>query len=133
MLIPSLVVAGTIGRSKFAESSNGGRPVPQQAAADLQAMGLHKGDRVAIVGEGFEAYCAQIAGLKIVAQLPGEEEFRSLDPSELQSVTARLSALGVKALIAKGRPLHAALADWHSVAGSSGYRVLRISATGAGS
>jgi hypothetical protein len=127
MLIPSLVVAGTITRFNFSESLNRGRPVPQQVAADLQAMGLQRGDRMAIVGEGFEAYYAQIAGLKIVAQLPGEEEFRSLDLSELQSVTARLSALGVKALIAKERPLHAAPADWRALAGSSGYSALKIS------
>ena len=125
MLIPSMVVAGTIARFKFADASEG--EPQQQAAADLQAMGLRKGDRVAIVGEGFEAYYAQIAGLKIVAQLPGEEEFRSLDPSALESVTAHLRALRVTALIAKERPLHAAPADWRAVAGSSGYSVLRIS------
>lgn len=128
MAIPSLLMAGMIFRSLFEESSDRGRPVQQQAAADLEAMGLEKGDRLAIVGEGFEAYYAQIAGLKIVAQVPSEEEFQQLSPSELQSVTALLSALGVEALIAKERPLQVAAADWRELAGSSGYKVLRISA-----
>jgi hypothetical protein len=127
MLIPSLVVAGSIARFKLAESWDGGRPAPYVVAAKLQAMGFRKGDRVAIVGEGFEAYFAQIAGLKIVAQVPSEEEFQRLDPSEFGSVAARLSVLGVKALIAKERPLHAAPADWQEVTGSAGYSILRIS------
>ena len=127
MLIPSLVVACTIARFKLLDSSDGGRPVQQRLATELQAMGLQRGDRVAIVGEGFEAYYAQLAGLKIVAQLPGEAEFRSLDPSELENVTTHVRALGAKALIAKERPVRAAPADWREVAGSSGYSVLRIS------
>jgi hypothetical protein len=127
MLIPSLVVAGTIARFKLAEPVRGGRPVSYLAAAELQAMGLRKGDRVAIVGEGFEAYYAQIAGLKIVAQFTSEEEFQRLDPSALESVTAHLRVLGVKALITKERPLHASTADWREVAGSAGYSVLQIS------
>jgi hypothetical protein len=127
MWIPSLLAAATIARFKLAESSDGGRPPQQPVAAALQAMGLHRGDRVAIVGEGFEAYYAQIAGLKIVAQVPGEEEFQQLDQSELEGVTTRLSALGVKALIAKKGPLRAAQADWQAVAGSPGYSILRIS------
>ena len=132
MLIPSLLVAGAGARSmfaesSFAESSDGGRPAPQLVAGQLQAMGLHRGDRVAIVGEGFEAYYAQIAGLKIVAELPGEEEFQGLNSSELETVTTRLSALGVKALIAKERPSRAADAGWQAVARSSAYSVLWIS------
>jgi hypothetical protein len=127
VLIPSLIVAGTIARVTFAESPDGGRSAQQQTAAELQAMGLHQGDRVAIVGEGFDAYYAQIAGFKIIAEIPGEAEFERLNTSELESVTAHLRALGVKALIAKEKPLHAAQADWRALAGSSGYSVLRIS------
>jgi hypothetical protein len=127
MLIPSMLVAGTSARSIFEKSSDGGRSAQKLVATDLHAMGLHRGDRVAIVGEGFEAYYAQIAGLKIVAQVPSEEDFQLLEPSALENVTAHLSGLGVKALIAKKRPLRAA-AEWRTVAGSSGYSVLRIPA-----
>ena len=122
MLIPSLLVAGTIARSIFAGSWTEERRV----AAELQAMGLHKGDRVAIVGDGYESYYAQIAGLKIVAEVPSESEFQDLSAPELESMTARLSALGVKALIAKQRPARLAQAGWQAVAGSSGYGILPI-------
>ena len=129
VLIPSLLMACIVFRSLFDESSDRGRPVQQVAAAALTAMGLRRGDRVAIVGEGFQDYSAQIAGLKIVAQVPSEEEFQRLGPSELASVREHLRALGVKALIAKVRPFGAAPADWRTVvAGSSSYSVLRISA-----
>ena len=119
MLIPSLLVAGAIAHSAFAESSDHDRPVQYKVAAELQAMGLRAGDRVAIVGPGFETYYAQIAGLKIVAQIPNEDEFQHLNPPELATVTARLSALGVKALIAKDRPLSAAPEGWRQTAGYS--------------
>ncbi len=124
MLIPSLLVAGTIARSKFLESSDGARPAHYRVAAELQAMGLLRGDRIALVGDGFEAYYAQVTGLKIVAQIPNEEEFRRLDPREFDSVTAQLKSLGVKALIAKEKPLQA-LAGWRELNGS-GYSVFRF-------
>ena len=130
VLIPSLLMVGIVFRSLFDESSDRGRPVQQVAAAELHAMGLHRGDRVAIVGEGFEAYYAQIAGLKIVGSEPrAKRSFEQLlDPSELENVTAHLSAVGVKALIAKKRFSCARrLPDWRTLAGSSGYSVLRIS------
>ena len=82
MLIPSIVVA--IARFRLVESDSA-RPVQQRVAADLQAMGLARGERVAIVGDGFEAYYAQIAGLRIVAQVPSEEEFWRLNSSELKA------------------------------------------------
>ena len=126
MLIPSLLVGTVIARSLFVESSDAGRPAQQPVATELQAIGLQRGDRVAIVGEQFDAYYAQIAGLKIVAQVPGEEEFHRLDLPELERVTEQLSTMGVKALIAKERPLHAVGGDWREVAGLSGYSILGI-------
>jgi hypothetical protein len=81
----------------------------------LQAAGVNRGDRLATVGPGFEAYYARYTGTRIVASIVSEEAFRNLSPWELAQVRKQLAGIGVKALVSRVRPTNAVAAGWEEV------------------
>jgi hypothetical protein len=93
----------------------------------LSNLGLHSGDRLALVGSAFypaEAYpyYARIDRLRVVAQVPDENEFWRLTTPELESVEERLASIGVKAIVAVNRPDYVVQADWRDVTLGRGVR-----------
>jgi hypothetical protein len=73
-------------------------------AGRLRDLGLRSGDRLAIVGHEYDPYYAQYARLRVVAEIPDADEFWNLSAPELKSVSDRLAAIGVKAIVAANRP-----------------------------
>jgi hypothetical protein len=104
------------------------QPEGYEMVADrLNSLGLHSGDRLALVGSAFypaEAYpyYARIDGLRVVAQVPDENEFWRLSTPELESVEERLASVGVKAIVAVNRPDYVVQADWRDVTLDRGVR-----------
>jgi len=90
-------------------------PDYQIAALGLRELGLQNGDRLAIVGYGFDCYYARYDRLRVVAQIPNATEFWHLSAPELKSLEERLAAVGVKAVVASNRPAVSAAADWKDV------------------
>ncbi len=104
------------------------QPEDYEMVADrLSNLGLHSGDRLALVGSAFypaEAYpyYARIDRLRVVAQVPDENEFWRLTTPELESVEERLASIGVKAIVAVNRPDYVVQADWRDVTLGRGVR-----------
>ncbi len=96
----------------------------QQIALALQSAGVSPGDRLASVGQSFENYYAHLAGTRIVAEFPDPNEFWRLSPTHMTQIKERLSAIGVKALVAIDRPVSASLDGWQEVAGSPRVSIL---------
>ena len=93
-------------------------------AKNLQKMGLASGDRVAVLGHTTIAdYWARLAGLQIVADVPLEAvgSYGEATPEKRSQISARLAALGVKAMVSAERPL--VPSGWRPV-GTTGYYVL---------
>jgi len=90
-------------------------PEYQIAALGLRDLGLQKGDRLAIVGYAYNCYYARYDGLRIVAQIPDENEFWNLSTPELKVVGERLASIGVRAVVASNRPDTTTLAGWKDV------------------
>jgi hypothetical protein len=94
---------------------HGEPPDYQVAAVALRELGLQNGDRLAIVGYGFDCYYARYDRLRVVAQIPNTTDFWHLSALELSSLAQRLASVGVKAVIASNRPAGSAPADWRDV------------------
>ena len=91
-------------------------PDYQIAALALRELGLRSGDRLAVVGYGFDCYYARYDRLRIVAQIPDPTEFWHLSKPELKSLEERLASVGVKAaVVAQNRPDAAPTAAWKDV------------------
>jgi len=98
-------------------------PDYEVAALGLRALGLKDGDRVAVVGTGFECYYARYDRLRIVAEIPDEREFWHMSAPGLRTLEGLLAASGVKALVAPNRPEDAAGADWKDLPASGSERM----------
>jgi hypothetical protein len=72
-----------------------------RVADALQAAGVHRGDRLATVGHGFDAYYARYLGARVVAEIVDPGEFSRLSAEDMAAVRQRLAAIGVKALVVK--------------------------------
>ncbi len=77
-----------------------------ETARALQALGLRPGDRLASVGNSFEAYWAQIARARIVAEIPeGESDkfWREEEGAQARALDA-MTAAGARAVVADWSP-----------------------------
>ncbi len=90
-------------------------------------MGLHTGDRLALVGSAFfpaEAYpyYAHLDGLRVVAQVPDEHELWRLTAPELAWLKERLASIGIKAIVAIDGPPYIGGASWKDISLARGVR-----------
>ena len=98
-------------------------PEYQTAALGLHDLGLKQGDYLAVIGSANTCYYARYDRLRIVAQIPDAREFWRLTPPQLQLLEQRLASIGVKALVASGRPDPPQLAGWKDVKVSDSSRL----------
>lgn len=90
-------------------------PTEQERVADvLASAGLREGDRIAFAGEGFEMYFARLARVRVVAQIPDEDDFWRLDDTGARRLGQLLASIGVKAIVARGSPPEQAVRAWGS-------------------
>ena len=88
-------------------------------ARTLNSLGVHEGDGILVVGETYEPYYAWIAGLRVVAQVPDQNELWALNTSDFQNWTATVAHSGAKAMVAIDRPAFANQVSWHDLPVSS--------------
>jgi hypothetical protein len=107
------------------------------AADRLRNLGLHSGDRLALVGSAFSPaqaypYYARIDRLRVVAQVPDENEFWRLSAPELELLEERLASIGVKAIVAINRPDYVSRLNWSDVTLDRGvqFNILLLSGLG---
>jgi hypothetical protein len=76
-----------------------------QVAESLRLMGLRPGDRVAVVGSGFNAYWARLARAKIVAEIPRDAvaDFWAADEQGRGRAVAALAATGARIVVLSPR------------------------------
>jgi hypothetical protein len=77
-------------------------------ANQIRQMGLSSGDKVAIIGDGTDAYWARLAGVRIVAEIMGayhdEQHFWQSSEATKQVVFKTFSDTGAKLLVADNPP-----------------------------
>lgn len=94
---------------------------PGEVAQELQMLGIEPGDKVAIIGYGFDSFWARLARVKIVAEMfdyqagdfwLGDDEFQ-------QEVLQAFSETGARAIVGENVPGFARLPGWHQVGNSN--------------
>jgi hypothetical protein len=96
---------------------------PGEIALELRQLGLEAGDRVGVIGSGFEAFWARLARVQIVAEMFGwEADPFWLGTSAFQSEVIRaFASTGAAAVVAEDVPHYAAMDGWHQIGSSNSY------------
>jgi hypothetical protein len=98
----------------------------------LLQNGLKQGDYAGLVGEP-PVYWGRMAGLKIVGEIEGENQFMESSRDERRAATEILKQIGVKALVAKGARFSAITAEgWELAPHTNDYYVLFLTPQGPG-
>ena len=99
---------------------------PQWAIAEqLAREGIGSGNRVARIGEGPGTYWARLAGLRLMAEIPADDEFWRASPDNQAALLQHLAASGALAVVADGRQSPRP-PGWIRVAGAPWVLVRRI-------
>jgi hypothetical protein len=91
------------------------RPAYLSGADALRSTGLNPGDRVAMVGDPFEAYAAFAADLPITVQVVDSAAFWQMSQGDREALQARIAATGVKAILANNIAPAFAAEGWRVV------------------
>jgi hypothetical protein len=92
-----------------------------EVAQTLHQLGIEEGDRVAVIGYGFDSFWARLARVRIVAEMPEDEakEFWTGSETLRQSVLGAFAGSGVIAVVAEYVPENAQTDGWHRVEDSN--------------
>lgn len=96
---------------------------PGEVAEELHQLGIKRGDKVAIIGYGFDSFWARLARVQIVAEMLGHEaeDFWFGDGSLQTEVLQAFASTGAEAVVAEHVPHYVSLNDWHQVGNSNYY------------
>jgi hypothetical protein len=96
---------------------------PGEVAESLHQLGIKEGDRVGVIGYGFDSFWARLARVQIVAELLEQDadSFWYGDPVLRAEVTQAFAGAGVKAIVAESVPANVFLNGWNQVGDSNYY------------
>jgi hypothetical protein len=102
---------------------------PGEVAEELHRLGIEQGDKVGVIGYGFDSFWARLARVKIVVELLDKDAAAFwLGDDELQAAAIQAFAgTGAKAVVAEHVPVYATVKAWHQV-GESNYFIYLLSA-----
>lgn len=89
-------------------------------AQALEARGLATGDRIAAIGHSVDVAWAQLAGLAIIAEVPGDQlpAYLAADAAARSRLLATFRRVGVRAAVARSRDSTFDADPWSRVAGT---------------
>jgi hypothetical protein len=97
-------------------------------------MGVQPGDKVAVIGNALysASMWARLARVRIVAEMPGNEEsFWAADPYVKSQVIKSFASTGAKAIVAKEGPSYGSSIGWQIIE-NTGHYVYMLQASGDG-
>lgn len=99
-------------------------------AETLHSVGAQPGDTVALLSSSPGAHWARLAGVKIVAEVPAEDEniFWAAGPVEQKKVLQVFASTGARFVVTKDPPICATANGWISL-GSAGFYAYRLPPT----
>jgi hypothetical protein len=115
-------VAGSEGLSQATQHV--GPPAwPGEVAEELHRQGIRPGDKVAVIGYGFDSYWARLARVQIAAEMFDSEAdpFWLGDSSVKSGVLHAFASSGAKAIVAERVPPYVNPTGWHRVGRSNYY------------
>ena len=128
LLGPILALAYGVGRDAVVAIRNA--PDENWAVArELHGLGVAPGSAVGSIGTGLDAYWAHLAGLRIVAEIPDQEQSRYIaaDTVRKQKVLSRFASAGVQVVVTRNPAVADVADDWQEVPGTR-YFIKKLSA-----
>ncbi|HEY6269264.1 MAG TPA: hypothetical protein VIX11_13265 [Candidatus Acidoferrum sp.] len=118
VLAPALAIAWAAGRDLNTVVRN--KPFePWVVAQRLNEMGISPGTDVGYIGTGLDAYWAHLAGVRIVVEIPDEQEPRFIRAGAARrQVLALFSSAGAKAVVTKNADAANPADGWHPIPGT---------------
>jgi hypothetical protein len=119
ILAPALAIAWAAGRDTYDVVRN--KPFePWVVAQRLQEMGIAPGTDVGYVGTGLGAYWAHLAGVRIIVEIPDEQQSRFIEANAArrQQVLAVFSSAGAKAVITNNAEAANSVDGWRPIPGT---------------
>ncbi len=88
-----------------------------EIARQIQSLGVPRGARVGIIGEGTEAYWAHLSGLKVVAEIVPEDTqaFWTKSRADQEAIIGRFTSAGAVAIVADHVPAWADKSGWQDL------------------
>ena len=119
ILAPALAIAWAAGRDLYDIARN--KPYePWVVAQRLHEMGIPPGTDVGYIGTGLDAYWAHLAGVRIIAEIPDEQQPRFIGAvaARRQQVLALFSSVGAKAVVTKNANAANVADGWRPIPGT---------------
>jgi hypothetical protein len=119
ILAPALAIAWAAGRDIYDVVRN--KPYePWVVAQRLHEMGIPLGTDVGYIGTGLDAYWAHLAGVRIIVEVPDEQQSRFIgaDAARRQQVLALFSYVGAQAVVTKNANAANSADGWRPIPGT---------------
>ncbi len=119
LLAPALAIAWAAGRDLYDVARN--KPFePWVVAQRLHEMGIPPGTEVGYIGTGLDAYWAHLAGVRIIVEIPDEQQSRFIraGATRRQQVLALFSSVGAKAVVTKNANAANSADGWRPIPGT---------------
>ena len=119
VLAPALAIAWAAGRDLYEVVRN--KPYePWVVAQRLHEMGIAPGTDVGYIGTGLDAYWAHLAGLRIIAEIPDNEQSRfvAAEAARRQRVLALFSSVGAMAVVTRNAEAANSTDGWRPIPGT---------------
>jgi Fe2+ transport system protein FeoA len=96
---------------------------PLEVAEKLQEMGIAPGAQVGMIGSGLGEYWAHLAGVRIIAEAPGEDQprFSDLDSAKKQEILEKFAQVGAKTVLTKDTTVPSLMEGWQRIARTKYY------------
>jgi hypothetical protein len=94
-----------------------------EVAVRLQGMGISPGTEVGYIGTGLDAYWAHLAGVRIIAEIPGKDQTRFLaaDSVKKREILDKFAEVGAKAVVTKDAAVAKSMDGWREIGGTHYY------------
>jgi hypothetical protein len=94
-----------------------------EMARGLHEMGIPQGSNLGSIGTGLGAYWAHLAGVRIIAEIPGEDQsvFLASDAERKQAIVGKFAEAGATAIVTKNIAVVNSMEGWRQVRGTHFY------------
>jgi hypothetical protein len=119
MLAPALAIAWAAGRDIYDVARN--KPYELWVVAQrLHEMGISPGTDVGYIGTGLNAYWAHLAGVRIIVEIPDEQQSRLIGAgaARRQQILTLFSVVGARAVVTKNADTANATEGWRPIPGT---------------
>ncbi len=119
ILAPAFAIAWAAGRDFYDVVRN--KPYePWLVAQQLHQMGISPGTDVGYIGTGLDAYWAHLAGVRIIVEIPDEQQSRfiSAGAARRRQVLTLFSSVGAKAVVTKNAGAANSADGWRPIPGT---------------